>query len=55
MVEREIDRPKLLAFYKNNGFKSWTMRLNEKDGVVFDQMFAELNDKPSDGGSDIGL
>ena len=53
MVEREIDRPKLLAFYKNNGFKSWTMRLNEKDGVVFDQMFAELNDKPSVGGVDV--
>lgn len=42
MVEREADRPKLLEFYKANGFKSWTTRRNAKDGVVYDQMFASL-------------
>lgn len=42
MVEREADRPKLLEFYKANGFKSWTTRCNAKDGVVYDQMFASL-------------
>jgi hypothetical protein len=42
MVEREADRPKLLEFYKANGFKSWTTRSDAKDGVVYDQMFASL-------------
>jgi hypothetical protein len=42
MVEREADRPKLLEFYKANGFKSWTTRNDAKDGVVYDQMFASL-------------
>ena len=42
MVEREIDRPKLLDFYESNGFKSWTTRRNAKDGIVYDQMFAVL-------------
>ena len=42
MVEREIDRPKLLNFYKTNGFKSWTTRRNAKDGIVYDQMFTIL-------------
>ena len=49
MVEREADSPKLLEFYTKNGFKSWTRRINEKDGkkkVEFDQMFAVLNDEP---------
>ena len=55
IVEREIDRPTQLEFYRNNGFKSRTKHLNEKDGVIFDQMFAELNDKPSNGRNDIGL
>ena len=32
MVEREADCPKLLEFYTKNGFKSWTRRINEKDG-----------------------
>ena len=53
MVEREVDCPKLLEFYTKNGFKSWTRRINEKDGkkkVEFDQMFAVLNDEPSTGG-----
>lgn len=45
MIERESDRPKLLAFYTNNGFKSWTSRFNAKDGVTYDQMFTVLNDK----------
>ena len=44
MVEREIDRPKLLDFYKANGFKSWTTRCNASDGIVYDQMFAVLGD-----------
>ena len=54
MVEREANRPKLLEFYNKNGFKSWTRRINEKDGVEFDQMFAVLNDEPPTGGNDIG-
>lgn len=44
MVEREVNRPKLLEFYNKNGFKSWTRRINKKDGVEFDQMFAVVND-----------
>ena len=50
MVEREANRPKLQEFYNKNGFKSWTRRINEKDGVEFDQMFAVLNDEPPAGG-----
>ena len=42
MIEREADKPKLLEFYKANGFKSWTTRRNAKDGIVYDQMFASL-------------
>ena len=45
MVEREADRPKLLEFYTDNGFKSWTTRRNAKDGMVYDQMFAVLGGK----------
>ena len=45
MVERESDRPKLLEFYNDNGFKSWTTRRNAKDGIVYDQMFAVLDGK----------
>lgn len=44
LVEREIDRPKLLDFYTANGFKSWTTRRNAKDGMVYDQMFSVLCD-----------
>ena len=44
MVERENDHPKLLDFYKKNGFKSWTTRVNAKDGVTYDQMFTVLSD-----------
>ena len=44
-VERESDRPKLLEFYNDNGFKSWTTRRNAKDGMVYDQMFAVLDGK----------
>ena len=47
MIEREANRPKLLEFYNNNGFKSWTRRVNDKDGIEYDQMFAVLNDEPS--------
>lgn len=53
MVEREANSPKLQEFYTKNGFKSWTRRINEKDGkekVEFDQMFAVLNDEPPTGG-----
>jgi len=49
MVEREINRPKLMAFYNKNGFKSWTRRFDEKSEVEFDQMFAVLNDEPAGG------
>ena len=42
MIEREAEEPKLLEFYKANGFKSWTTRCNANDGVVYDQMFASL-------------
>ena len=42
MVERENNCPKLLSFYNTNGFKSWTMRQDAKDGIVYDQMFASL-------------
>ena len=45
MVERESDRSKLLGFYNRNGFKTWTSRTNEKDGMVYDQMFAVLSDE----------
>ena len=45
MVERKSDRPKLLEFYNDNGFKSWTTRRNAKDGMVYDQMFAVLDGK----------
>lgn len=45
MVEREVDRPKLLEFYNDNGFKSWTTRRNAKDGIVYDQMFSVLGGK----------
>ena len=45
MVEREADRPMLLKFYNDNGFKSWTTRRNAKDGMVYDQMFAVLGGK----------
>lgn len=44
MVEREIDRPKLRDFYAGNGFRSWTTRLNARDGIAYDQMFAVLGD-----------
>jgi len=45
MVEREADRPMLLKFYNDNGFKSWTTRRNAKDGIVYDQMFSVLDSK----------
>ena len=51
MIEREDDRPKLLGFYKSNGFKSWTSRYSAKDRVTYDQMFTVLNDlQPPTGG-----
>ena len=51
MIEREDDRPKLLDFYKSNGFKSWTSRYSVKDRVTYDQMFTVLNDlQPPTGG-----
>ncbi len=44
MIEREANRAKLLEFYNKNGFKSWTRRTNDNDGIEFDQMFAVLDD-----------
>ncbi len=43
MVEREINRPRLLDFYTANGFKSWTTRINARDDMVYDQMFSILD------------
>ena len=42
MVERENNCPKLQSFYNTNGFKSWTMRQDAKDSIVYDQMFASI-------------
>ncbi len=42
LVEREADRPKLLDFYKDRGFKSWNERYDKGDGVKYDQMIRVL-------------
>ena len=42
LVEREMNRPKLLPFYQCNGFKSWTVRHSERDGMDYDQMIAVI-------------
>ena len=42
LVDRELDRPKLLDFYKRNNFKSWNVRHSKKDGVDYDQMICVL-------------
>ena len=42
LVEREMNRPKLLPFYQGNGFKSWTVRYSERDGIDYDQMIAVI-------------
>ena len=42
LVEREADRPKLLEFYKDRGFKSWNERYDKGDGVKYDQMIRVL-------------
>ena len=41
-MEREADRPKLLEFYKDRGFKSWNERYDKGDGVKYDQMIRVL-------------
>ena len=42
LVEREVDRAKLLEFYNANGFKSWNGRYDKKDQVQYDQMIRVL-------------
>ena len=41
LVDREIDRPKLLKFYQQFNFKSWNVRHSKKDGIDYDQMLCE--------------
>ena len=38
LVERDRDRPKLLDFYRGNGFRSWNARYDKDDGITYDQM-----------------
>lgn len=42
LVDRELDRPKLLDFYKGNKFRSWNIRHSKRDGVDYDQMICVL-------------
>ena len=42
LVDREIDRPKLLAYYRQFNFKSWNVRHSKKDGMDYDQMICVL-------------
>ena len=43
LVDREIDRPKLLKFYQQFNFRSWNVRHSKKDGIDYDQMLCVLN------------
>ena len=38
LIEREADRKKLHDFYKDNGFRSWNTRFDQKDQILYDQM-----------------
>ena len=42
LVDREVDRPKLLKFYQQFNFKSWNVRHSKKDGIDYDQMICVL-------------
>lgn len=42
LVEREADRPNLLAFYNSCGFKSWNRRYDKGDAIEYDQMIRVL-------------
>ena len=42
LVDRELDRPKLLDFYRGNNFRSWNTRHSKRDGVDYDQMICVL-------------
>ena len=42
LVDRELDRPKLLDFYRGNNFRSWNVRHSKKDGMDYDQMICVL-------------
>lgn len=42
LIDREMDRPKLLDFYQSNGFKSWNRRFSKKDAIEYDQMVCVL-------------
>lgn len=50
LIDRESDRPKLLDFYRANGFKSWNRRYSRKDAVEYDQMLCVLKDESPTGG-----
>ena len=43
LVDREIDRPKLLKFYQQFNFRSWNVRHSKKDGIDYAQMLCVLN------------
>ena len=43
LIERDASRAKLLDFYQANGFKSWSSRHSESDGIDYDQMLCVLN------------
>ena len=42
LIDREMDRPKLLDFYQSNGFRSWNRRFSKKDAIEYDQMVCVL-------------
>ena len=43
LIERDASRAKLLDFYQANGFKSWSSRHSESDGIDYDQMLCVLS------------
>ena len=43
LIERDASRTKLLDFYQANGFKSWSSRHSESDGIDYDQMLCVLS------------
>lgn len=45
LVDREMDRDKLLEFYESNGFRSWNKRFSKKDAIEYDQMVCVLKDE----------
>ena len=43
LIERDASRAKLFDFYQANGFKSWSSRHSESDGIDYDQMLCVLD------------